>query len=157
LKRFRLEATNRIQNFLNEVPAENLLLVTDTAYPRLLVTLGGVDSFRDPFEVDGESFVGIKSFKAIGKRITTLHIGKVEELEPIKTPPISPEDGEDMQDGDEVSPSEEDIEVPEITEETDGTEESNGPEETDGTLDPYEGKSQQDIEDEMNGQLRLDF
>jgi topoisomerase-4 subunit A len=125
--------------------------VTDTAYPRLLVTLGGVDSFRDPFEVDGESFVGIKSFKAIGKRITTLHIGKVEELEPIKTPPISPEEGEDINDESEVSPSEEDVEVPESTGDTEGAEE------TEGTLDPYEGKSQQDIEDEMNGQLRLDF
>ena len=145
LKRFRLEATSRIQNFMNEVPAENLLLVTDTAYPRVLVTMGGVDSFREPLEVDGESFVGIKSFKAIGKRITTLHIAKVEELEPIKTPSAPPEEGEDMKDDSEVSPSEEEIEVSEVTE---GTE---------GTSDPYEGKSQQDIEDEMNGQLRLDF
>ena len=50
-----------------------------------------------------------------------------------------------MKDDSEVSPSEEEIEVSEVTE---GTE---------GTSDPYEGKSQQDIEDEMNGQLRLDF
>ena len=46
--------------------------------------MGGVDDFRDPIELDAEGFVGVKSFKAIGKRVTTLHIGKVEELEPTR-------------------------------------------------------------------------
>ena len=128
-----------MQNFMGEMPAENILLVTDTVYPRVLVTLGGVDAFREPIEVDAESFVGVKSFKAIGKRITTLHIGKVEELEPLRFPEVSPE------------PSEGEDNNPENSEGSDGSEE---PEQE---SDPFEGKSQQDVADEMNGQLRLDF
>lgn len=146
LKRFRMEATTRMQNFMGEMPAENLLLVTDTAYPRVLVTLGGVDAFREPIEVDAESFVGVKSFKAIGKRITTLHIGKVEELEPIKTPSDIPEEGEDNNTGN--------LNDQEGIEDPDGSEDSS---DTDSSLDPFDGKSQQDIADEMNGQLRLDL
>ena len=141
LKRFRLEATTRMQSFMGEMPAENLLLVTDTAFPRVLVTMGGVDDFREPIEVDAETFVGVKSYKAIGKRITTLHIGKVEELEPLRFP-----------------------EPPQTTtsngEDTDETHEAPSPEgsdEEESSADPFEGKSQQDVADELNGQLRLDF
>ncbi|MCR5851170.1 MAG: DNA gyrase/topoisomerase IV subunit A [Bacteroidaceae bacterium] len=139
LKRFRLEATSRVQNFMNEMPAENLMLVTDTAYPRVLVTMSGVDSFREPIEVDAESFVGIKSFKAIGKRITTLHIGKVEELEPLRFPEVSPDPSEGGENGE------------------DEVEQSSSVEDFEQESDPFDGKSQQDIADEMNGQLRLDF
>ena len=149
LKRFRLEATSRIQNFMNEMPAENLLLVTDTAYPRVLVTMSGVDSFREPIEVDAESFVGIKSFKAIGKRITTLHIGKVEELEPLRFPEASPVEGEDNN-----TENSEDLETSENLGNSENSEDS---ENLNSSPAPFEGKSQQDIADEINGQLRLDF
>ena len=134
IKRFVLEATVRMQSFMGEMPAENIVLVTDTAYPRLLVTMGGSDDFREPIEVDAESFIGVKGYKAIGKRITTLHIGKVEELEPTRFPEIKeePEDDEGNEGGAEAA----------------GTEDE---------ADPFDGKSQQDVADEMNGQLRLDF
>lgn len=133
LKRFRLERAAKVQNYLGEVPAANQLLVTDTAYPRLLVTLGGTDAFRDPMEIDGEAFVGVKSYKAIGKRITTLHVAKVEELEPTRLP-------------EEPDTAESD------DEETEESADSAAPEN-----DLYDGKSQQDMADEMNGQLRLDL
>ena len=136
IKRFRMEASTRMQNFMGEMPAENMLLVTDTAYPRVLVTLGGVDDFREPIEVDAEQYIGVKSFKAIGKRITTLHIGKVEELEPTRTPEVVEEKSDEgnSDDGNEAGDNDEN-----------------------GEPDPFEGKSQQDVADEMNGQLRLDF
>lgn len=134
IKRFRMEATTRMQNFMGEMPAENMLLVTDTAYPRILVTLGGVDDFREPIEVNAEQYIGVKSFKAIGKRITTLHIGKVEELEPLRTPDISPDPSSEDEGNKDDSPFQEE-----------------------GEDDPFDGKSQQDVADEMNGQLRLDF
>ena len=141
LKRFRLEATTRMQSFMGEMPAENLLLVTDTAFPRVLVTMGGVDDFREPIEVDAETFVGVKSYKAIGKRITTLHIGKVEELEPLRfpePPQTATSNGEETDEMNEA-PSPE------------------GSDEEESSADPFEGKSQQDVADELNGQLRLDF
>ena len=132
LKRFRLEATTRMQSYLGEIPSENLVLITDTDFPRILVTMGGVDDFRDPIELDAEGFVGVKSFKAIGKRVTTLHIGKVEELEPTRFAVVEHEESND-----------------------DADEELNN--DAEAELDPYEGKSQQDVSDEMTGQLHLDL
>ena len=128
VKRFGMEATTRHQNFLGENPDNQMLILTDVAFPRLLVTMGGNDSFREPIEVDAEEFISVKSFKARGKRVTTNNVAKVEELEPTRFPEP------------EAEPAEE--EVPEEVEEV---------EEADG----FEGKSQQDVADEMTGQLHL--
>ena len=138
IKRFQLEASVRMQSFMGEVPAENLVLVTDTAYPRILVTLGGADDFRDPIELDAEQFISVKGYKAIGKRITTLHIGKVEELEPTRFPEVK-----DVPEDDDPS--------------GEGGGNASGGDGSDEEVDPFDGKSQQDVTDEMNGQLRLDF
>ena len=100
LKRFALETSTRHQNFLGDNPASRLLLLTETVYPRLLVHYGAPDDFRDPLEIDAEQFIGQKSFKARGKRITTLAVDSVEELEPTRwpeatTPEGSPEDADE--------------------------------------------------------------
>lgn len=124
VKRFPMEATPRRQNFLGENPDNELLLLTDTAYPRIKVTMGGVDDFREPIELDAEEFIGVKSFKARGKRITTLNVAGVEELEPLRFP--------------EEPNGEEADENGEIIDE-----------------DPDAGKSQQDVADEMTGQMHL--
>ena len=135
IKRFQLEATVRQQNFMGEMPAENIVLVTDTPYPRILVTMGGVDDFRDPIELDAESFISVKGYKAIGKRVTTLHVGKVEELEPTRVPEVREEKDDDGEAGGSGTAGE------------DSGEEA----------DSFDGKSQQDVADEMNGQLRLEL
>ena len=124
VKRFPMEATPRRQNFLGENPDNELLLLTDTAYPRIKVTMGGVDDFRDPIELDAEEFIGVKSFKARGKRITTLNVAGVEELEPLRFPAETVEAESDK-------PEDEAVE------------------------DPDAGKSQQDVADEMTGQMHL--
>ena len=124
VKRFPLEATSRKQNFLGENPDNELLLLTDTVYPRVKVTMGGADDFREPIELDAEDFIGVKSFKAKGKRITTLNVAGVEELEPLRFPEVQSNDEE-------------------------------GGEEVQENLDPDSGKSQQDVADEMTGQMHL--
>lgn len=60
------------------------MLLTDAAYPRLRVTYGEADAFRDPLEVDVESFIGVKSYKAKGKRLTTCAVERIEELPPLR-------------------------------------------------------------------------
>ena len=130
VKRFAMEATTRRQNFLGENPDNQMLILTDVAFPRLLVTMGGNDSFREPIEVDAEAFISVKSFKARGKRVTTNNVAKVEELEPTRFPEPEPEPVE-------AEPvEEEDVEEAE-------------------NADDFAGKSQQDVADEMNGQLHL--
>jgi topoisomerase-4 subunit A len=84
LKRFTLEASIRKQNFLGENPDSALYLLTDETYPRIEVVFGGNDSFREPLVLDAEQFVGVKSFKAKGKRITTYEIATVNELDPTR-------------------------------------------------------------------------
>ena len=83
LKRFCFEQSAKRQNFLGENKQNVLLLLTSESYPRINVLFGGHDSFRDSLIVDASEFVGVKSFKAKGKRLTTFTVDKIEELEPI--------------------------------------------------------------------------
>ena len=74
IKRFTMDATKRHQNFMGENPNCKLILLTDTVYPRIKVTYGGVDAIRPAEEIDAEQFIAQKSFKAKGKRLTTWKI-----------------------------------------------------------------------------------
>ena len=125
LKRFQLEASGRKQNFLGENPKSYLLLLTDEAYPRIAVRFGGVDAFREGLEIDAETFVGVKGFKARGKRVSNYLVEAVEELEPVRfatpTEPVAPSTAEEP-------------EEPEATEEE---------------------QSDADLLDEITGQMKL--
>ena len=129
LKRFAMDATKRHQNFLGENPDSRLILLTDVAYPRILVTYGGADALRPQEEIDAESFVGQKSFKAKGKRLTNWAVERIEELEPLRHPDPE-EQTEEPEDSAEEAQEQED-------------------------LDPDKGKSQQQVIDEITGQLSL--
>ena len=128
VKRFLMEAIKKHQNYLGDNPNSKLVLLTDAAYPRLQVTFGGVDAVRPPLEIDVESFISVKGFKAKGKRISTFNIDNIEELEPLRTPEEETADDKEADD-------KEDTEIE--------------------NLDPDAGKSQQQIIDEMTGQLNL--
>ena len=86
LKRFCFEKTTRRQNFLGENKQSQLILLSCQAYPRLQIIFGGNDSFRDPLIIEANDFIGIKSFKAKGKRLTTFSVARIEELEPTRMP-----------------------------------------------------------------------
>ena len=104
LKRFCFEQSSKRQNFLGENKQNELLLLTSETYPRVNVVFGGHDSFREPLIVDAEEFVGVKSFKAKGKRLTTFSVDKIEELEPIirEEPEVQPEAVEEENNEDET-------------------------------------------------------
>ncbi len=88
VKRFVMEPAPQSRHlcFLGENAESRLLLLTDTVFPRLSVVFGGADAVRPPLEVDAEQFIAVKGFKAKGKRLTTLAIESVEELEPLRFP-----------------------------------------------------------------------
>ena len=125
LKRFCMEATQRKQSFLGDNPKNRFVLLTDTPFPRLEVTFGGNDAHREPMEVDAEEFIAVKGFKAKGKRLTTFDVEKVTELEPLRFPEPPADDNDDEEDDEPVD------------------------------LDRDAGKSQQQVIDEMTGQLNL--
>ena len=131
LKRFTMDATKRPQSFVGEHAESKLLLLTDRPHPKFLVSYGGNDAAHGTEEVAGETFVGVKGYKAKGKRLTTLAVEKVEEVEtPYDDTPESPQT--------ETIPAE------------DGS-----ATEDHANLDPDLGKSQQQVIDEITGQLNL--
>ena len=134
LKRFLMEATKRKQNFLGDNAASKLILLSDQVYPLIRVTYGGVDEVRGSEDIDAEQFIAVKGFKAKGKRISTWQIESIVELEPVRFP-----------------------EVPEEPETPEAPEPPEAPEAPEENLDPDAGKSQQQIVDEMTGQLSFDF
>ena len=126
LKRFQMDASKKKQNWLSENLASKLILLTDTVYPRIKITYGGADEFRGSEEIDAEQFITVKGFKAKGKRLSTYQIESIEELEPIRFP-----------------------------EEPDNSDNSEDSDESGEDLDPDAGKSEQQVRDELTGQLRL--
>lgn len=135
LKRFQMEANKRHQNFIGDNPNSKMVLLTDVAFPRIQITYGGADASRGTEEIDAEQFVGVKGFKAKGKRLTTWTVDKIEELEPTRFPKKEKEEDENSEDDQqEENP-------------TMGNEDEN--------LDPDAGKSQQQVIDEITGQLNL--
>ena len=137
IKRFTMDATKRHQNCLGENPNSKLILLTDTPFPRIKVTYGGVDAIRPAEEIDAEQFIAQKSFKAKGKRLTTWKLESIEELEPTRFPEPPAEDDPDAED-------------------TTGDSEGAGKNaEAVENLDPDAGKSEQQVIDELTGQTNL--
>lgn len=95
IKRFTFETSAKLQRFIGEDENSKLILLTDTPYPRFRITFSGADEAREPLEIEADDFIGVKSFKAKGKRLTTYEIGRVEELEPTRVPTESEPDSTD--------------------------------------------------------------
>lgn len=80
MKRFVMEASTRKQNYLGDNADSKLILLTDSISPQIKVSYAGADAVREPLMIDAADFIGVKGFKAKGKRITTFQIGEVEEV-----------------------------------------------------------------------------
>ena len=118
IKRFPLEVSVKKQSFLGDNLASRLVLLSDTVYPRFEVTFGGNDSFREALTIDVEEFIGVKSLKAKGKRITTFEVGEIKEIEPTRFP--EPEEENLPQPDIDIEPEEEDKPLNEIIDEITG-------------------------------------
>ena len=131
MKRFRMDlATKKAQNMLGNDQSA-IALLTDTPYPRVQVDFNNTDTMQhEPLIVDCESFVDIKvaGFKAKGKRVAVWPVAGVTELEPLRQP----------------EPQTEDAEIAEADSEP-------------VNLDPDAGKTEQQVEDEITGQLSFNF
>ena len=127
LKRFTLEASARRQRFIGDNDASRLIKLTDEPGARFEVTFGGADSVRGSMLVDAMEFIGVKSFRAKGKRLTTYEVAQISEAEPriIETP---------------AEPL---------------TEQEEEPTDVDSTPDAEPEKSDDEVRDEITGQLRL--
>ena len=64
--------------------------LTKVDYPRLEIKFGGDDKLREKMIVEVAEFIGVKSYKARGKRLTTYQVSRIKELEPIHKPEVEP-------------------------------------------------------------------
>ncbi len=90
LKRFNFERSAKRQNFLGEEAKSQLVCLTSDEYSRFRITFGGTDEYREPLEIEATEFVGVKSFKARGKRVTTFNVEGVEQIPSLLKPKESP-------------------------------------------------------------------
>ncbi|MGM9862220.1 MAG: DNA gyrase/topoisomerase IV subunit A [Muribaculaceae bacterium] len=127
IKRFMFEPTARKQRFIGDNDRSRLILLTDTRGAMLQVSFAAPDDFRDPLIIDAEDYIGLKSLKAKGKRLTTFQLGEITELEPKE---VADDDAD--ADADSAEP-ETDVEAEEMTDD----------------------KSDDEVRDELTGQQRL--
>lgn len=125
LKRFCIENETKLNqriSFIGENEGAKYLDMSTDIIPRLLLSYKvseAGNSFPDD-EINVEEFIGIKSYKAKGKRLSTREIESFSWLEPIEpeTPEEDPTDSDDAPESDEnvaVNPADVPLEIEDTT------------------------------------------
>ena len=83
VKRFIIEESEKPQCFINEHPESKLISLTEVEYPRFEIYFGGKNKGRDNEIIEVSEFIGIKSYKAKGKRLTSFMVENIQEIEPV--------------------------------------------------------------------------
>ena len=89
IKRFQPEASEKPLRYFDEHHKSKFILLSDKDYPRLEIKFGGAHKKRPSEVIEAADFIGVKSFKAKGKRLTTLEVACVNELEPLRFKPAA--------------------------------------------------------------------
>ena len=106
MKRFCFESSNKLQSYLGDNKDNELILLSSEVFPRIQIIFGGADNFREGLVIEASDFVGIKGFKAKGKRLTTFTVGEVKELEPTRMPEKNEDENDEDIDTDTSSDDE---------------------------------------------------
>jgi topoisomerase-4 subunit A len=83
VKRFMIEESEKPQYFINESAGTRLVSITEVEYPRFEIQFGGKHKSRDNEIIEVERFIGVKSYKARGKRLTSFMVDNISEVEPV--------------------------------------------------------------------------
>ena len=83
LKRFTLEESEKPQCFINENVESKLISLTEVEYPRFEISFGGKHKARENEIIEVAEFIGVKSYKAKGKRMTSYMVENIQEIEPV--------------------------------------------------------------------------
>lgn len=84
IKRFKIEETSKYVNFLPEAEESKLIKINDDRFPQLCLSFGGKHANRDMEYIDVDEFIGVKNYKAKGKRVSTFTIDVMEFVEPLQ-------------------------------------------------------------------------
>ncbi len=84
VKRFEIEETmNKMIGFIGESKENKLVSITWVRYPRFEIEFGGKNSDRENEIIEVAEFIGIKSWKAKGKRLSNYFVENIREIEPV--------------------------------------------------------------------------
>ena len=109
MKRFTLERSDKMQSYLDEDGNDEFVCITGAGGATLRITYKGAQASRPADEVDVDSFIGVKSRKAKGKRLSTYDIDTLTFIEP-ELPP-QPEPSEDAEDAAEDDGQQESVDL----------------------------------------------
>jgi topoisomerase-4 subunit A len=84
VKRFELEPNEKLLSFVGDHPESRMISFTEVEYPRFEISFGGKNKDREPEIIEVAEFIGVKSYKAKGKRLTKYQVELVQELQPIR-------------------------------------------------------------------------
>lgn len=110
VKRFSFEESANLECFTHENPDSKLISLTEVEYPRLEIVFGGKHSKRDSEIVEVAEFIGVKSYRAKGKRLTNYVVENINEIEPVHRSEVRPVPEQEQQPpvGDEAEKSDDD-------------------------------------------------
>jgi topoisomerase-4 subunit A len=84
LKRFQVEVNgNKSSRFIGEYPENKLIHLSWESHPRFEIEFEEGKTDRENEIIDADDFIGVKSYKAKGKRLTTFAIKEIREIEPL--------------------------------------------------------------------------
>lgn len=137
LKRFTVESGDKTQFFLDEEGTSDFVCRTGRSGAQLEVTYAGAQASRpaECMEVDG--FVGVKSHRAKGKRVTTFEVASLRFVEP-DDPEEEPADTAAGGDGPDDAPAGDPAAAAETAGTASGIELPDGPAEMPETADDVE-------------------
>ncbi|HYW94557.1 MAG TPA: DNA gyrase/topoisomerase IV subunit A, partial [Bacteroidales bacterium] len=101
VKRFQFEVSDKPLSFIGDNPESRLIRLTEFDYPRFELRFGGKNKDRDPEIIEVADFIGVKSYRARGKRLSTYELSVVKELEPLvkeEPEPATPDQDKDEDD-----------------------------------------------------------
>ena len=100
MKRFQLEQTDKAQYFLDEDGSARFECISGVNGAQLQITYKGAHENRPADLIDVDEFVGVKSCKAKGKRLTTFDVATLTFIEPEIVEPEVPESNDEPIDDD---------------------------------------------------------
>lgn len=83
LKRFKFEESNKVFSFIGEAEGSYLVVLSSERHPRFEIVFGGKYATRPVEVIQADEFIGEKSFKARGKRLTTFEVDRIQETTPL--------------------------------------------------------------------------
>ena len=82
LKRFPFEQSAQLTSFVGE-GMQQLKCLSREIRPRFKIIFGGLSKHKPNEIIVADEFITVKSFRARGKRLSTVEIARVEEIEPL--------------------------------------------------------------------------